>query len=452
MAGVVHAGVRGSTHADRKPKGHPINGFLIFATPISAVLAGAVQVGDLSPHAITSVLVGVSGLLGLLALRGRTNPVARAVLLVSIVWIIVTIMHLAFRGIPLTNEVTIAVSGFAILFGLAIMQGTRETFRAFAGGWVVAYCLSGAAGLAERYLGFMARNNYLVGQRGYLAEDVGITSFFGNPNGFALFLVASSIVFFPFIVSAKRTGARAFFLLLQLSTIYFMLETNSRTGLTLLLVVLAVTYWYVLGKHPVLRVLVILVVASAVATRWLVSLDTITVTSASGVVDDESVAVRLNLALNGLVFLMDNPLIGIGPGMFEEFMMAKNPPFPTATMINPHNGFAELLSQYGVIVFALMVAVFLLLWRGARRDMKRASGNRDLAYVSGVARLLLIGFLPLSATMQSTFLGDPSAWLYLAAIIAFDRLFNSERTRDVGPRHFRAQAAGSSSHRAPHLQ
>ena len=417
-----------------RPRSYPLSGVIVFALPITAVLAGVVKFGELSPHAVTSVLVGLLGLLGILAPKRRIDPVVRAVILAFVAWSAVTVVHLAFRGIPLSNEITIAASGLTILFGVAALQGTRQTFRVFAGGWVIAYGLACGAAIAEKYFGYLPRNNYLVLQRGYRVEDVGLASFFGNPNGFALFLFATSVVFVPFVIGAVRASSRAFFLLLQLSTLVFMLETGSRTGFSLLLIVFAVTWWHALSKHPVLRVGAVLAFGSAVIVRWLLSMDTITTVTSSGLADDESAVTRLNLALNGVAFLWSSPLIGIGPGMFEEYMREGNPPFPTGAMIAPHNGFAEMFSQYGIIVFLLMVVVFVRLWKRARLDMVGAGAKRDFAYMSGVARILLIALLPLSVTMHSSFLGDPSAWMYLAAVIVFDRLVEPERISPHGER------------------
>lgn len=320
---------------------NPINGLLLFVLPVTAVLAGVFSIQGISPHAVTSGLVAVAGVVGLLTPRASVSPIARAVILATGAWALVTILHLTLRGIPINTEVAISLSGFAILFGVATLTTTRRTLRAFVWGWVVVYLLSIGAALAEKYFGYLPQNNYLVYQGGRSVEIMALSSFFGNPNGFALFLLASSIVFFPWMVSSASRMTRILFALLQFLTVYFMLTTNSRAGVTLLTVVLTVALWSFLSRRPMLRLMVVVLAAGLIAVVSLGStnsalfdeLGRLTLLSDS-TVDDASFRVRYNLFLSGLAILAEHPLIGIGPNMFEQYMLSGRSPYPAMGIIN----------------------------------------------------------------------------------------------------------------------
>ncbi|MFB8189659.1 O-antigen ligase family protein [Microbacterium sp. NPDC055988] len=320
---------------------------------------------------------------------------------------------------------TITLSGFAILLGAAAVRVSSRTFDAAIVGWTFAYGLAVIVAIMEKYFGFVPQNSFLV-LRGYALESVGLSSLFGNPNAFALFLLASSVVFMPYAVSARRPIVRVLYYALQLSTLYFMIESGSRTGLTCLLVVMVITLWHLLHKRDLARMLLILVVIALVAVQALTASGTAFFNdlreNSLFTSDDGSFLLRFNLVRNGLLFASESPLIGIGPDQYEAHMLTRQDLYPTSFIINPHNGFVEMLSQYGIVVFLLFVLFLLQTAVSAWKLMRSASSKRDKAYMVGQAQLLLIVLLPFASTMHSTFLGAPGAWLYLFALIALGRM------------------------------
>jgi len=415
---------------------------LFFITPITAVMAGAVLISGITPHVVTSALFVIVAGVSILAPHRKLTALTTTVLSIVIAMCVVTILHLAAVGVPISNEVTISLSGLAILLGVASVRANSRTFNVFIVGWTFAYLLAGAAAIMERFLGYVAPNNYLLSV-GYDVETVGVASFFGNPNGFGFFLVATGAVFMPFVLTAKNMKVRALYFALQLSTLYFMLETYSRTGFTLLAIIILLTLWKLLYKRDLLRFLVILGVLIVVIVQLLSPggvgfFNDLRDNTFFSTAEDDSFIVRFNLILNGLLFLGENPLIGIGPGMYEVNMQTQRDLYPAGDMINPHNGFIEILSQYGLVVFALYVIWLFRSFVSARNLMRLAETNRERNYVLGLTQVVLIALLPFTATMHSTFLGAPAAWLYLCAIVVLGRMATSsaaevDNPRPVGP-------------------
>lgn len=405
---------------------------LLFVLPITAVMAGAVSINGVTPHVFTSALFALVGVAAILRPHQRITRLALTVTLLVVVWFVITLLHIGLLHVPITNEVTIALSGLAILLGVATVRTTPRTFDAFVVGWTFAYLLAAVVAIMEKYFGFVPQNSYLV-QRGYALEAVGLSSLFGNPNGFGLFILASSLVFMPFALAATKPGVRFLYCLLQFSTIYFMFESGSRTGLTCLFVVMVVTVWQLLrGRHAARAVLIIVVIALLIAQLLTPNgtslLNGLRSSSVFGDDDDGSFLLRFNLVRNGLAFSMENPLIGIGPDMYEVYMQTRSDLYPTSFIINPHNGFIEILSQYGVIVFGLFVLLLIQSAVSGWRLMRTSGKNEDRNHVLGIAQLLLVLLLPFATTMHSTFLGAPAAWLYLCALIVLGRMAITKST------------------------
>jgi teichuronic acid biosynthesis protein TuaE len=74
----------------------------------------------------------------------------------------------------------------------------------------------------------------------------------------------------------------------------------------------------------------------------------------------QSATVRKYLILNGLKFLQKSHYMGVGPGNIEPLM--KNA--PKVNKVNMHNWWAEVLVNFGVIIFVLYMSLyFWMLWR-----------------------------------------------------------------------------------------
>lgn len=91
------------------------------------------------------------------------------------------------------------------------------------------------------------------------------------------------------------------------------------------------------------------------------------------VIDGEtgkSVTVRKYLLLNGLKFLAKSHYMGVGAGNIEPLMEGA----PKVNKVNMHNWWAEVLVNFGVIIFVLYMALyFLIIWRLGKLALLKTS-------------------------------------------------------------------------------
>ncbi|SFX23552.1 O-Antigen ligase [Thermoactinomyces sp. DSM 45891] len=80
----------------------------------------------------------------------------------------------------------------------------------------------------------------------------------------------------------------------------------------------------------------------------------------------ESITVRVNLLKHGLDFLVKSHFMGVGAGNIERWMHPSSDEYVSGNVNkeNIHNWWAEILVNFGVITFALYLALYVwLLWR-----------------------------------------------------------------------------------------
>lgn len=141
-------------------------------------------------------------------------------------------------------------------------------------------------------------------------------------------------------------------------------------------------------------------------------------------------SLRIDLLAVAWGYLRDSNWVGTGAGSFEPILW-NDPTSGIDVDTNLHNAFVELLSQYGVVVFAPLAMVLVtLVWAGARRTPARPvaanrHGDNDSSAipdldVGGIARTELLGYLAayvLLGITASSALALQLWWLMLASSI-----------------------------------
>jgi O-antigen ligase len=133
---------------------------------------------------------------------------------------------------------------------------------------------------------------------------------------------------------------------------------------------------------------------------------------------DRSIASRVALTLNGLWMTYRTAGRGIGAAAFEEEITG-DVPFevvidPTKSW-NAHNFWVEVMSEYGVLTFAALVA--LLVWIGRLGWQARHSrGDPERQRVGGALLVGLMGYLFFGVTGGSI-ISQPASWMFLATLV-----------------------------------
>ncbi len=304
--------------------------------------------------------------------------------------------------------------GLLLLASWAAGTVSADTIRVFGYGWLVAYLVTAIIAVWELISGSHLSNYFIYNDLSLpdWTETNAVASTLGNPNNYGFFLFASLIVLAVGRASTRSRFIRLIFSFALLSIPVLLYFTESRTSLALWI---AVVFVYFLVQRPLITV-VLTCLGAAVTLVWGGYVDI-----AHGIMQwfgnfaGGSADIRVNLTLNGIDFLQETYFLGLGPGGFES-RMAQGGRFPTGGILSAHNGATEVLVQYGVIVFAALVVLLVLLmatgWR-ASRAFPRGSQQRFL----GVALVVAVLTLPPIVVTNSTTLTQSFPWVYLVFLV-----------------------------------
>lgn len=203
-------------------------------------------------------------------------------------------------------------------------------------------------------------------ERSILESTVGLripVSVFDNANNYALFLI------FPIFCSLalsqiKKTFLGKFWsLILSFSFIVLLFLTQSRSALLGLGLGFTAIFLIKIIKgnfNKKLIFFILLTLGSLSALPWLLShsyfyeaLIAFDITQAGG-----SDAIRINLIKNGLVFLFDTLLAGVGLGNIEYYMKYHTL-YNTGGIINIHNWWMEILVTSGIFIFIFYLILYI---------------------------------------------------------------------------------------------
>ena len=135
---------------------------------------------------------------------------------------------------------------------------------------------------------------------------------------------------------------------------------------------------------------------------------------------DWSTNIRKNLLLNGIYLTKQSKFLGVGPAQFRYYHQQKLVPYPTTTVTNPHDGFMEILSQYGLPILIPYVFIFLFYWMKAFRSRKQ-----NISYFLNLTSSFLI-FIIIS-DMPSAFLILNIGWILIPILLISSLQFSKEK-------------------------
>lgn len=116
--------------------------------------------------------------------------------------------------------------------------------------------------------------------------------------------------------------------------------------------------------------------------------------------------VRQNLTLNGINFIKDSPILGIGPGQYRTKHDLKEVEHPTGTNRSAHNFVIELVSQYGIFAWIFFGVLLYLMFLTIK--FKAFFENRYL--LLAIPIFFILGLVP------SSFLNLYVMWVFLAVV------------------------------------
>jgi teichuronic acid biosynthesis protein TuaE len=256
------------------------------------------------------------------------------------------------------------------------------------------------------------------------------TAVFVNENNFAVFISLS----IPFLLARWRyfpaIKARILSGLGLFAAIYLLFVTGSR--INFLVLFFSVLIYSLLLTPRGKRMKTLAALALLVAGIWL--LFGLTQPAIRGYVLKQfgkiinpgqyfigggSLAVRINMVRNGIVFLLRTWGRGVGAGNFEAWIETAAS-YDTGEILNPHNWWIELAAEYGVLVALGYLAFFASLLLAAWKGWKQTLGEERWL---PEALSLALAVFPLVAISPNSLLDFLPHWLILALALAWQQNF-----------------------------
>ena len=384
-------------------------------------------------YAFRVYVVMFAALCALAPRASRHSPARNKFVLLAAVWAVMGAL-LMFRVTDTTGASTEVFSvgiGFLLILSLSTMADPERVLVRLTRGWLAAFLITsliaGGETLSRRHL-----PNYYWDSPTQRLYDFNLpASVFGNPNNYAFFLVATFPILIIGLMTSTSRHLRVIYGLSAVALPILVFATGSRVCMTAIAIQVVIVLPFI-GKRYVLRTQRLLLLAGCIVTfvpaavrlsvqrgfsvsfvggpgEWLTEL------IAGG---PTSGASRISLIKDGLWMTYDSSMLGVGPGNFQTVMKSGTAPYPAGDVIDPHNGFIEILAQYGVIVTVLFLlwlgSCVALGWRAARYP---SLPRQDPLRITGLSLVLSICVLPLTSMSSSSFIGPSSTWMSLATLL-----------------------------------
>lgn len=140
-----------------------------------------------------------------------------------------------------------------------------------------------------------------------------------------------------------------------------------------------------------------------------------------------SVAERLNLIRNGFYFLAQTWGFGTGAGGIEQSMLSA--PYPTDGIINMHNWWMEILTEFGILVFIGYLIFYGKLFADFYRCARRTHEPAIKAICMGLL-CCMTGFL-IASISPSSVMSIEWLWVFWALAVAFHGYITSPADKPV---------------------
>jgi len=354
----------------------------------------------------------------------RDSPPAKYFLRLSAFWFMWGVLSLLWapnlaHGIQEIAGISLGFFTVAIL--LSLSSFTPHALNALRLGWLSAFVLTLPIAIYELTTGDHLASSYgeiIVGGFNPLVKTYASANF-GNPNTYSAFILLC--VPFLFWSYDKTDKLLLKFALLFIISIAFVIMIANTTRLGLISLVLQFVAWLVFRfmldkKSGSILAIFLLYVGISFFVWTQIESSHSRIDSFRNLIKDESVIGRTALLFNGLIFLERTMGIGVGAGGFEQSMIDENGLFNAGGIVNPHNLWIEVSSQYGVVVAILFIAwllyCFTLLSKAIIRMLK--SKNSKYEYSSYIV-ILMIGF-PLGFMINSSYLNFTMFWVAIGTV------------------------------------
>ncbi|MCM3663619.1 O-antigen ligase family protein [Mesobacillus subterraneus] len=259
-------------------------------------------------------------------------------------------------------------------------------------------------------------SRYVIEAERFVELDIRrATAFFYNENDLSVFLVLV-LPFFLTRLLSRPISIKLINLLAILAIVGINYMNDAR--LSLIAIFLQVVAFVLLAQFKQVKKGVRLALVSSPiligAIAWFVLPALVNIDLFEGIREGRgSASHRFNLYLNGLYATFQSFMLGVGPGNFPEHIDPYR--FNTSGFTNPHNWWLEVLSSYGLMIFAGYVAffIFIVVKLFSIYRFEKSNGHLALSLL-----LSYIGFVIACLGPSSLFYFWPM-WFFYGVALAF---------------------------------
>lgn len=381
----------------------------------------ALNAGGLTLYPFRQVVLLVLGIMPLISYRifWMRQSLPRFFVSLGYVWVVwggFSVFWAPSVATAITDVLAVAF-GFGVGIALLALGATKESAMPWLRrGWVTAFLVTGGVAVWEITTGNHLPSAFVENMPDYALRTLAISTF-GNPNNYGAFLALALPLLLLSYDSATRPFWRALYgLMIPLLFVAVFLSASRSALLGVLLQMLL--YVFVFGTMRRIVWAVIGAVGILVGAAYAgMSLEEFRLLAklqgafSDSALESGSLSIRLSLTLNGLWMIATSYGLGVGAGGYEQAVQDPQVPFGTGGLINPHNFWIEIASEYGLVViglFVILMARFMVIALRAYR--KRLD--------PWAQTLLLMGLGYLLATVaNSTYVSQPANWMAIATLM-----------------------------------
>jgi|WetSurMetagenome_2_1015567.scaffolds.fasta_scaffold01171_13 teichuronic acid biosynthesis protein TuaE len=401
-----------------------------------ALLATGVEVGgSLQPSRIVIVAAAVLMLLKGKLLGDLTRP-TRFFVLVAVAWLLWGATSLFWTpDLPagVREMIGVCLGFLTVVTLLNLARSTPDVLRMIRLGWLASFLFTVPIAIYEIVTDQHMPQSYGQLTLGGLenAPIIYASTTFGNRNTYIAFVVIA----LPFILwgfhAARGWLHKGFYLAVVAGAAGLVMLTSSRLAIVATVIELLVWFLLTFNFWKFRNVVTVVLLVSVLAWGFMQisnvsALVQIRILNA-GRYEDQSASRRGALYMNGMQFILRTTGIGVGAGGFQQSIENGWDLYDTGGVIDPHNLFLEVFSQYGLVVgglfFGWLIYCFKVMVSGLRRKRLASSGELELAAKHGV--VIMLALLPI-ALLNSSFLTFTIFWMAVACLtVIADRVWRT---------------------------
>jgi len=432
------------TH-DIPGKDLPIKKGILYLTIIAGFTGPAFLCIDIGPFSLFPLrillpLLWLLLVLGILINKGKLNIShikVKHYLWFLAFWLVYAVLSLAWAAdkVEAIREIIFLLMGVSVIFFVVFYFSNLKDLKRLYNLWLVILLFLIGIGLWEHTTGsHLSVSGLVSAPQRFRFNPTGV---FHNQNDYATYLALSV----PFVLAFIRYNGGLIKRLLGLAilvlSLYLVVVTYSRANY--LAIIMGAAFWFLFllrikNKLKVLAlsglVVLLLFVAFPSWTQDIFGTVNVQLGSLAAVMTANSevgsVAVRLNLIRDSLVFLVNSCGFGVGAGNVE-YHMANFQVYDTHGITNVHNWWAEILVQYGVFVFAGYVLFYLGLLRRLYKLYAKLTDSSERMMCEALLVGLVVFFF--ASISSSSIMAMGPQWIFFAFALGFLNYCRIKRVR-----------------------